>query len=189
MDITKSIEIMKSLADTSRLRIINSLIDKPQYVEEIAHRLNLAASTVSFHLRKLESAGLVTQTKEQYYIIYKINEDIFKLTLKEITDFEDIEKYSHEERLEKYRQKVLHAFYKKDRLIRIPVQRKKRNIVLNEFAKKFKPDFKYSEEDVNKIIMRNYDDYCTIRRLLIEEKILKRDNQNYWLINESIRGI
>lgn len=188
MDITKSIEIMKSLADTSRLRIINSLIDKPQYVEEIAHRLNLAASTVSFHLRKLEKAGLVSQTKEQYYIIYKINEDVFGLTLKELTDFEDIEKFSHEERLEKYRQKVLHAFYKKDKLLRLPVQKKKRNIVLNEFAKNFKPDIKYNEEDINKIIMKNYDDYCTIRRLLIEEGVLKRDKQTYWLINENIKG-
>jgi hypothetical protein len=37
--------------------------------------------------------------------------------------------------------------------------------------------------------MENYDDYCTIRRLLIEEGVLKRDNQIYWLVNENIKGI
>ena len=70
MNIERSIEIMKSLADTSRLRVLNVIMEKPHYVEEISHKLDLAASTVSFHLKKLESAGLVQQKKEQYYIIY-----------------------------------------------------------------------------------------------------------------------
>jgi biotin operon repressor len=185
MDISKSIEIIKSLADTSRLRILNSLIDKPQYVEELSHRLNLAASTISFHLRKLEAAGLATHSKEQYYIIYKANDDILNLTLRKLADSDDIEKYSHEERINKYKQKVLKAFFRKDKLLRLPVQRKKMMIVLDEFAGKFKFGIKYSEEAVNEIIMRNYDDYCTIRRLLIEEGIMKRDKHTYWLITEN----
>lgn len=56
MEIAKSIEIMKALADSSRLQALNILMEKPQYVEELAHRLNLAVSTVSFHLKKLEAA-------------------------------------------------------------------------------------------------------------------------------------
>lgn len=189
MDITRSIEIMKSLADTSRLRIINSLMEKPQYVEEISHRLNLAASTVSFHLRKLDTAGLISQTKEQYYIIYRINEELFGLTLKDLTDFDDTEKESHNCRIERYKQKVLKAFFKKGQLIRVPVQRKKRMIVLAQFAGKFSSDKKYTEVEVNKLIMENYDDYCTIRRLLIEEGTLKRDKQYYWLNSEIKQGI
>jgi predicted transcriptional regulator len=188
VDISNSIEIMKSLADTSRLRILNSLMDNPQYVEELSHRLNLAASTISFHLKKLESAGLVTQTKEQYYIVYKINDKLFSMTLKELTDFDDIERLTHEERINKYRQKVLKTFFKKDKLIQLPVQKKKRIIILDEFAKKFKSGKKYAEEDVNELIKQNYDDYCTIRRLLIEEEIMKRDKQFYWLINEKNNG-
>jgi predicted transcriptional regulator len=184
MDISRSIEIMKSLADTSRLRIINSLFDKPQYVEELANRLNLAVSTVSFHLKKLEIAGLVSQAKEQYYIIYSINLDVFKLSLKELTDFEDVERYSHEERLNNYRHKVLKAFFKKNKLVKLPVQRKKKLIVLDEFIKKFKPGKKYSEQEINKMIIETYDDYCTVRRLLIEEKIMKREKQVYWLIDK-----
>jgi predicted transcriptional regulator len=182
MEISKSIEIMKSLADTSRLRILNSLIDKPQYVEELAHRLNLAASTVSFHLKKLESAGMVKQEKEQYYIIYSINEDNFNLTLKEIVDSDDIEKCLQIERIQNYQQKVLKTFIRKGRLIQLPVQRRKRMIILNEFVKKFKLGKKYIEKTVNEQIMETYDDYCTIRRLLIEEGFMRRDNEYYWLI-------
>ena len=58
MTTEQSIAILKALADQSRLAIVNSLLERSQYVEEIAKRHGLAASTVSFHLRKLEQAGL-----------------------------------------------------------------------------------------------------------------------------------
>jgi hypothetical protein len=181
MGIAKNIEIMKSLADASRLQVLNSLIDKPQYVEELAQRMNLAVSTVSFHLKKLEKAGLVYKTKEQYYIIYHIREDIFNKTLRELTCFENLDKFIQDERMEKYRQKVLKTFFVNGRLIKLPVQWKKRMIVLDAFVSKFEPATKYTEEEVNNIIMQLYDDYCTIRRLLIDLKIMERQNQVYRL--------
>jgi predicted transcriptional regulator len=181
MDISKSIEIMKSLSDPSRLQVLNSLMDKSHYVEELAHRLNLAPSTVSFHLRKLESAGLVTQEKEQYYIIYRVNKELFNLSLRELTCFDNIEKYLQDERIKKYRDKILKTFFKKEKLIKLPVQRKKRLIILEEYIKKFKAGKKYEEEKVNEIIQQSFDDYCTIRRLLIEEGMMRREKQIYWL--------
>ncbi len=182
MDISTSIEIMKSLADTSRLRVLNSLMEKPHYVEELANRLDLAPSTVSFHLKKLEAAGLVNQHKEQYYIIYSVNDDLLNLSLKELTSFENIEKYAQEERIRNYRIKVLKTFFKNKRLVKLPVQRKKRMIILDGYAGMFKKGKKYSEENVNEIIKQSFDDYCTIRRLLIEENLMKREKQIYWLI-------
>jgi predicted transcriptional regulator len=184
MGITENIEIMKSLADASRLQVLNSLIDKPQYVEELAERMNLAVSTVSFHLKKLEKAGLVYKTKEQYYITYHVSDDILNKTLRELACYENLDKYIQDERMEKYRLKVLKTFFRKDRLIKLPVQWKKRMIVLDEFIKKFRPGKKYSEEEVNDIIMTSYDDYCTIRRLMIDIKIMKRENQVYWLADK-----
>ncbi len=181
MDIKQSIEIMKALADISRLRVVNALMEKPQYVEELAHRLNLAASTISFHLKKLENAGLVKQRKEQYYIIYELDKTIFEMSLKELTDFEDIERFSHEERLESYRQKVLRTFIKKQKLVKLPVQKKKKLIILEEILKRFKPSKKYTEEEINKIIIPVYEDYCTIRRLMVDEGYMQRNKQFYWL--------
>lgn len=181
MDISKSIEIMKSLADTSRLQVLNSLMDKPQYVEELAHRLNLAVSTVSFHLKKLEKAGLVNKVKEQYYIIYHVNKSIFNLSLRELTSFENIDKYIQDERINKYRNKVLKTFIRKGKLIKLPVQHKKKLIILNEFLMKFEAGKNYSEKEVDNIINQVFNDHCTIRRLLIEEGMMKRKNQIYWL--------
>jgi len=181
MEISKSIEIMKSLADTSRLQVLNAVLQKPQYVEELAHRINLAVSTVSFHLKKLEKAGLVCKKKDQYYIIYQVNDEIFNLTLRELTSFDNIEKFVQDERIEKYRQKVLKTFMKNKRLTKLPVQRKKKLIILDEFVKKFSINKKYTENEVDSLINEAYGDHCTIRRLLIEEGIMQRENQIYWL--------
>ena len=181
MEISKSIEIMKSLADTSRLQVLNAIMDKPHYVEELAHRLNLAVSTVSFHLKKLEKAGLVNKRKEQYYIVYELNENLFNLSLRQLTSFNNIEKFIQEERIDKYRGKVLKAFFKKDKLAKLPVQHKKKLIVLNEFLKLFKMNKNYQEPEVDALINRLFDDHCTIRRLLIEEGAMQRDKQTYWI--------
>lgn len=179
---------MKSLADASRLRVLNALQTKPHCVEELANRLNLAESTVSFHLKKLENAGLVQKDKEQYYVVYRIRENIFNLTLKELTSFNNLDEFIENERIEIYRHKVLKAFFKKDKLLKLPVQYKKKMIVLDEFVKKFKPGKRYNEDKVNDLIKESYDDYCTIRRLMIEEGIMSRENQVYWLNLERQRN-
>lgn len=188
MEISKSVEIIKSLADSSRLQVVNSLMERPQYVEELAHRLNLAVSTVSFHLKKLETAGLVSKTKEQYYIVYKINEDIFNLSLREIISFENLEKHFQEKRIEKYRRHVIGSFIKKNKITKLPVQKKKKLIILEEFVKMFESGKKYFEQEVNEKICELYDDYCTIRRMMIDEGIMQREGNTYWLTNKSANG-
>ncbi len=190
MEIKESIEIIKSLADTSRLRVLNALLQKPHYVEELAQKLDLAVSTVSFHLKKLESAGLAYKTKEQYYIIYHIKEEVIGMPLRELVAFDDIEKYAQEERMEKYRKKVLKAFFKKGKLTKLPVQKKKKMIVLDEFIKKFEAGKEYAEKQVDDIINRTFEDHCAIRRLMIEEGIMCRDKQIYRLnaaVNEGVK--
>ena len=187
MEINHSLEIIKSLSDISRLRIINCLVEKPQYVEELAKRLNLAVSTISFHLKKLESAKLVYKTKVQYYIVYHICDEIFNTSLKELINFENMDKFVQDERISNYKNKVLKTFFVRGKLKQLPVQRKKRMIVLNEFYRKFKSDIQYDEKDVNELITAKFDDYCLIRRLMIEEGMMKRSNQTYW-VNPEYKG-
>lgn len=180
-DIQERIDIMKSLSDASRLRVLNALMKKPQYGEELAQRLNLAVSTVSFHLKKLEKAALIYKVKEQYYTVYHICDDKFNMSLRELIEFDNLDKYIEDERIVKYKQKVLKTFFRKNRLVKLPVQKKKKMIVLEEFIKKFTPGRKYKEHEVNDIIIKLYDDYCSIRRLMVDEGIMTRENQIYLL--------
>lgn len=188
MNIDKSLEIIKALSDNSRLRILRALLEKPYYVEELGARLNLGAPTVSFHLKKLEQAGFVKKEKEQYYVIFSVKEETLKLTLKDLVLIDDKDKENQDKRLEDYKIKVLHTYFKKNRLLRLPSQEKKRRIVLEEFASKFAPEKQYAESEVNNIITGMYDDYCTIRRELIDRKIMMRNGTTYKLV-EKIESI
>ena len=58
--------LFKCLSDKSRLHIVKSLAMEDMYVERLAERLNLSASTISFHLKKLAEAGIVSSYKTQY---------------------------------------------------------------------------------------------------------------------------
>lgn len=174
-----AIKLFKALSDASRVRIINSLIDAPKYVELLAERLELTPSTVSFHLKKLEDVGLVTKHKDQYYIIYEICNETLNQTLENLVKSTNSQVAIEDAREQEYRQKVIDTFFKFEKLLSIPVQRKKRMIVLEKMVEAFKFDETYTEKEVNIIIADFHDDFATLRRELINEKLMKRDNGIY----------
>jgi len=174
----ENIILFKALADASRLKIINNLMEQDSYVELLAERLDLAASTVSFHLKKLEKAGLVTSRKEQYYTMYSLNKDLLNQSIKELIG-KNKTVSEEEERQQLYREKVIKNFMVYGKLKSIPVQRKKRRIILEEILKDFTVNRTYTEKEVNEIIKAYHDDFCTLRREFIMEKLLKRENGIY----------
>lgn len=180
MKTDQSIAIMKALAEPSRVAIVNSLLDRAQYVEELAERHALAPSTVSFHLKKLQLAGLVSSRKEQYYAVFQANVELFDTTLREIVSVQPAGKELQDARMEEYRRKVLHGFFRNGRLEKLPAQHKKRLIVLEQFALRFEPARRYTEQEVTGLVTPLFDDYCTIRRLLVEEGLIRRDGAEYW---------
>ena len=178
-NIDQSVKVFKALADGSRLRILTALLDEPKYVEIIAERLELAPSTVSFHLKKLEDAGLVEKVKDQYYIIYSIKKEILDLPLTHwIGEAHSTTKAEDKRELE-YRQKVIETFFKYNQLKSIPVQRKKRLIVLEHMVEAFEFNKTYTEREVNIIIADFHDDFATLRREMINEKLMTRENSIY----------
>lgn len=180
MKADQSIAIMKALADQSRLAIVNSLLERSQYVEEIARRHALAPSTVSFHLKKLEQAGLVSSRKEQYYVIFQANHEVFDTTLRELVSVPPVGKDLQDGRMEEYRRKVLESFFRHGRLEKLPAQHKKRLIVLEQFAVRFESERRYSEQEATALIAPLFDDYCTIRRLLVDDGLICREGSVYW---------
>jgi DNA-binding HxlR family transcriptional regulator len=180
MQTEQSLTIMKALADRSRLAIVNSLLERAHYVEELAKRHALAPSTVSFHLRKLEKAGLITSRKEQYYVVVTANAAIFDTTLRQIVAAAPANKDAQEERIDAYRNKVLESFFRHGRLEKLPAQHKKRLIVLEQFAARFEPGRRYGEAEVTGVIAPLFADYCTIRRLLVDAGLIRREGASYW---------
>ena len=67
-----------------------------------------------------------------------------------------------------------------DRLVSIPVQRKKRLAVLRWLVEDFQPGRRYDEADVNRIIARRHPDFATLRRYLVDEELMQRERSVYW---------
>ncbi|MCU7499487.1 MAG: DUF2087 domain-containing protein [Ignavibacteria bacterium] len=179
MEIKESISIMKALGDESRLLIVNSLVEKPMYLEELAKLLNLSESTVSFHMKKLEASGLVCRKKEQYYAVFHINKDIFSSTLEDIISFVNVEKPLQDERMKEYRKKVIDSYFSGGKLLRIPSQHKKRLIILEEIVKLFDRSRTYPEKDVDSMLEEVNEDYCSLRRYFIDEGMMNRERGSY----------
>jgi len=175
----EAIKLFKCLADKSRLQILKSLIIEDMYVERLAERLGLTAPTISFHLKKLTDAGAVVSYKNQYYTMYSLKKEIFQTSMLDILREESDEADEQARRDAEYRQKVIDAFFEYGKLKSIPAQRKKERIVLEVIVESFEYDRIYTEREVNILIADYHDDFCTIRRDMISEKLLKRDKQGY----------
>lgn len=182
MNEAEAIRLFKCLSDKSRLQILKSLMIEDMYVERLAERLGISAPTVSFHLKKLADAGAVTSHKSQYYMMYSLNKSLFKTSILDILQEKSDEADLQQQRDAQYRQKVIDAFFKYGKLKTIPAQRKKERIVLEVIVQSFEYDRIYSEREVNLIIADYYDDFCTLRRDMIDEKLLGRDQNGYWRV-------
>jgi ArsR family transcriptional regulator len=67
------VKFFKALSDSKRLRILKMLQTKPLCVCEITNVLELAASTVSQHLKILKEAGFIIEEKDGKWVNYLIN--------------------------------------------------------------------------------------------------------------------
>ena len=114
-----------------------------------------------------------------YYTIYTINKNIFMTSILDIIFRAGEEENEQQKREDAYRKKVLESFFEYGRLKAIPAQRKKEKIILEEIAKDFEKEKEYPEQEVNDIIMKHHDDYCTIRRDMIAEGIMERNGNTY----------
>lgn len=176
---TDVIKLFKCLADRSRLEILRSLLREDMYVELLAQRLGLTSATVSFHLKKLEEAGMVRAYRDQYYTMYTICREMFRTSLLDLISKRSEQEESQDRREEEYRRKVLDSFFEYGKLKSIPAQRKKERICLEEMVKVFEPGRDYPESEVNELLLAFHEDYCTIRREMIAEKLLERRGTIY----------
>ena len=177
MNENNAVLIFKALGDESRLAIIRMLLEGESYVELIASRLELTSATVSHHLKKLESAGLVECHRTQFYMIYSVKREILEGNLIDL-----IGTLPAMDDDTKYKQSVIDAFFEYGRLKALPAQRKKREVVLSYILDPLEKGHTYTEKEMNEHIVKYNDDYCLIRREMIAFGLVKRDHETYTIL-------
>lgn len=169
-----ALEILKVLADESRLKIIGILLKKDSYSEYLAYKLNLSTPTVTYHMNKLKKAGIVKSTKIQHYIIYSLNYDIMNMSIETL-----IKSATTVDDTRTYEEKVIESFFEYGKLKQIPAQQKKREIVMAYIASNFELNKIYSELEVVAALLKIHDDYITIKRDLISMGFFEDLNMKY----------
>lgn len=69
--------IFKVLADKQRREILTMLKDGRLHAGKIAEKLEITPAALSYHLKLLKGADLVTEYKEKNFIYYEINTTVF----------------------------------------------------------------------------------------------------------------
>lgn len=76
-DASRSVQLFHALSDETRLAVIQMLRSGERCVCELQDELDAAQSRLSFHLRVLKDAGILTDRKEGRWVYYCLNKDVF----------------------------------------------------------------------------------------------------------------
>jgi DNA-binding transcriptional ArsR family regulator len=68
-------QILRALADDTRLRILKLIAERPRTTQELAQLVGLSMSGVSKNIRLLSEAGLIRGGREGYYVVYGLEPD------------------------------------------------------------------------------------------------------------------
>jgi ArsR family transcriptional regulator len=74
----RAVHLFHALSDDTRIRIIERLREGEQCVCDLTDAFKTGQSRLSFHLRVLKEAGLVTDRPEGRWIYYSVNPDALR---------------------------------------------------------------------------------------------------------------
>lgn len=77
---------LAAIADETRLRILELLYDGERCVCELTDALDLGQSLLSFHLKTLKDAGLVTDRRDGRWVYYSASADGLRQVASSVTD-------------------------------------------------------------------------------------------------------
>ena len=175
------VTLFKALADPTRLAMIGNMVDRAVCGQELADRLGVSAPTISHHLRVLRAAGLLIETREHPYTFYMLDHAALEQAVRSVADKKQVQQLADDGGVSAERRKVLRSFFDGKRLLAIPSQRKKKEIVFEEILRRLPRRKEYGERELSLFIETIHDDFCTIRRELIMGKYMTRENGRYRL--------
>ena len=174
----------KALADAHRLQIVGLLAQKEATGEELAAVLNLHPATISHHMTRLRSAGLVEARAESYYSVYRLRMDVVQSLAKRLFSTAGLASVAADLDADAYDKKVLSDFMSPSgRLKTIPAQRKKRTVILRHIVQDLETGHRYSERRLNNVLKRYHQDTAFLRREMVAERLLDRGGGEYWRVD------
>lgn len=171
-------------SNESRLRIIGYLANGERSTGELAELLNLKEPTISHHLSELKGMGLVSVRAEGTSRIYQLNAKALEALGKDIFAQPNLAALvSPSEMTEE--EKVLRTWVKNGRIVDIPSQEKKKQILIRWLAGQIDPDRRWTEREFSQWLAGFNEDFAFLRRYLVDNGYMARENGVYWRTPEN----
>lgn len=183
------LNFFKALADANRLRIVGLLARQPYTVEQLAAQLELSESTTSHHLARLSKAGLVSARADGHYYFYSLQTDTLREMSQRLLDHPEAPEPAPRLDEDALDRKVLASFTDaQGRITAFPAQQKKFLVLLRYVIQAFEPGKRYTEKEVNEILLRFNKDTAQLRRSLVEFHMMAREGGggHYWRTDEPV---
>lgn len=161
------VRLFKGLADPTRLRLVAAMVDRPRCGQDLAAEAGISAGTVSHHLKVLGQAGLLVETRHAPYTFFQLDLQALQRALQAVSSPKRVRELATSAEVDDAARDVLRAFFDGPRLRSVPVQRRKREAVLDEVMRRLPRRREYKEAELNRFLEVMHPDFCTIRRELV----------------------
>ena len=178
------LNFFKVLGNETRLKIVGHLANSELSVGELAELLDVKEPTVSHHLAMMKELGLVEMRAEGNIRIYWLETAVLQSISKDVFSQDNLATLVDDTAVDAWEQKVLQTFMNDRQQIKaIPAQYKKQMVLVRWMLERFEKDRKYSEKEVNDIIMAHHEDSPFFRRTMVDHKMMARENNIYWRLS------
>ena len=178
----KLLSFFKVLGNESRLKILGLLANQERSVGELAAQLELREPTVSHHLATMKELGLVNVRAEGNTRIYWLDAKFLETMSKDILSQAQLAELAPADGANRWEQKVLHTFVADGRITQLPSRRKKQLVIMQWVVDQFEYDVRYPEAELNERLKELNEDFASLRRYLIDYKLMAREKNVYWRI-------
>ena len=178
------LQFFNAVADENRLKILGWLANESRSSEQLAAALGAKPADVLRHLALLREIGLVQSATTEGAPRYSLNTEALR-SLAARVHAGEAESVPADllAGADDYDAKVLSSYLNPDGSIKeIPAQEKKLRAVLRYLLGKFEPGRKYDEKEVNATLARFHADTASLRRAMVDCRMLERDSdgRRYW---------
>lgn len=173
------ISLASALLDPQRLKIAAALANGPANRMELTKVTGLTHREALRQLDILREFGVVVNEdgagrREDHYTRFSLNEEAFRSARQAMGKYK-----GRKRRPSDARELTLETFMPGGKLVTFPLKQQQVLFVLDKIAGNFELEKQYKEAEVNVILEEINEDYCTLRRQLIEYGYMSRSNGIY----------
>ena len=172
------ITLASALLDTDRLRIAARLVEGPANRMELAQITGLPQRDLLRQLGILQDFGLVRLERDtsrpDHYSRYELSVEAFRAARQAVGKHKGRKPRPTDARL-----MTLETFMPGGKLSAFPTKADKLVVILDEVAQRFSQERQYTEREVNVILEDINEDYCSLRRFLVDYGYLSRSGGIY----------